>query len=451
MNNTLFTDLVNYSDSTFSKCFDTLMQMKAGEIGDAQALITFQPDLASCMLNIMNYYHQLCSDEQKYIDEKASYQREEFSELMSGIATKRKALKKLISIGKLLGDGFAWFFYRNSTPQLRKHLEHSTNGLFPNGIGGEGEVEFIKRNQNIDGYFVVYHSITSMLRIGDFSLCSIDGTVVAIGELKSQKQNNKICISAYVSSKVVVSMNGESTKPTQNINPNPTRLNKELQCQDDLLKAKDADIHTSKESTGNNLQAIINAISNGDNVAVSPDKTLVVLSDPHEGSFEDLLINKEHKSYELPIKFSDAVQEIIIKDSPFNEIWYSKLSLEVVGFRKPVIWWEMPPNYIRDIIWGKQQIFVILNVAHFYSKLEHSGFSLSLICKENGKSQYNITKKIDNRIVTVGATEMLIDLMLHNFRKASEVVDLICSLIDETKDLHKGGNMKIELLIDQHL
>ena len=46
---------------------------------------------------------------------------------------------------------------------------------------------------------------------------------------------------------------------------------------------------------------------------------------------------------------------------------------------------------------------------------------------------------------------MLIDLMLQNFRKASEIVDLICGLIDETIDLDNGGNMKIELLIDQHL
>ncbi len=45
--------------------------------------------------------------------------------------------------------------------ELEKHYMHPDNGLFVSGIGGRGEIEFIKGNPTIDGYLVVYHAITN--------------------------------------------------------------------------------------------------------------------------------------------------------------------------------------------------------------------------------------------------------------------------------------------------
>ena len=95
-------------------------------------------------------------------------------------------------------------FYRDSIEELEKHYEHSDNGLFVSGIGGIGEIEFIKANPTINGYLVLYHSITNMLRIGDFSLCSLTGKMVGIGEIKSvyKSEESKFVSSIYMSSRV---------------------------------------------------------------------------------------------------------------------------------------------------------------------------------------------------------------------------------------------------------
>ena len=449
MNKPELTELIEYSDSVFSKCFDTLMKLKSAELDNGQSLLDFQPDLASCMLKIMNAYKKICSDERALVCKKSSYKESVFSEIMSNYAKEKRMLKKLISIGKALGDGFAWFFYRNSKPQLRKHLEHESNGLFSGGIGGAGEVEFIKRNQNINGFFAVYHGITSMLRIGDFSLCGIDGIVVAVGELKTQKEENRLCISAYISSKIDITLEGAAEQSGEAVNPDPMRLIKELNKQDDLLKAKDAEIQASRESKGNNLETIIKAVESGDNVAVSDDKSTLVVTGRLQGSLVSLLTQEENDTYELPEKIQSAAQEIIIEDSPYNEIRYTSISLEVWGFRRPIIWWEIGSEYIKDIIWGNLWVMTAFNMAHFYTKLEAEGFSLTRISKEGEQPEFIISKQIDDRKVNIESREMLIDLILQNLYKPSEVVDILCSMISDTKDLHKGNSVKIDLYINQ--
>ena len=227
------------------------------------------------------------------------------------------------------------------------------------------------------------------------------------------------------------------------------RLIKELNKQDDLLKAKDAEIQASRESKGNNLETIIKAVESGDNVAVSDDKSTLVVTGRLQGSLVSLLTQEENDTYELPEKIQSAAQEIIIEDSPYNEIRYTSISLEVWGFRRPIIWWEIGSEYIKDIIWGNLWVMTAFNMAHFYTKLEAEGFSLTRISKEGEQPEFIISKQIDDRKVNIESREMLIDLILQNLYKPSEVVDILCSMISDTKDLHKGNSVKIDLYINQ--
>ena len=227
------------------------------------------------------------------------------------------------------------------------------------------------------------------------------------------------------------------------------RLIKELNKQDDLLKAKDAEIQARRESKGNNLETIIKAVESGDNVAVSDDKSTLVVTGRLQGSLVSLLTQEENDTYELPEKIQSAAQEIIIKDSPYNEIRYTSISLEVWGFRRPIIWWEIESEYIKDIIWGNLWVMTAFNMSHFYSKLENEGFSLMLVSKDGERPKYRISKQIDGREVHIESNEMIIDLILQNLYKPSEVVDILCTMIRDTKDLHKENNVKINLFINQ--
>ena len=49
---------------------------------------------------------------------------------------------------------------------------------------------------------MVYHGITDMLRVGDFSLYANGIGIVGVGELKSQREGDHISITANITSKV---------------------------------------------------------------------------------------------------------------------------------------------------------------------------------------------------------------------------------------------------------
>mgnify|MGYP007025200309 CR=1 FL=1 len=94
---------------------------------------------------------------------------------------------------------YAWLFYRKNIEAIREHLKHEDNGLFPTRNGGIGEIEFIRKNKIFEGCFVIYHSITSILRNGDFSLITADGDLVGIGEIKTKQTENELSHCLHVS------------------------------------------------------------------------------------------------------------------------------------------------------------------------------------------------------------------------------------------------------------
>src|SRR5207344_325451 len=57
----------------------------------------------------------------------------------------------------------------------------------PFGIGGLGEIEFIRNNPTMGENVVLYHGITNLLRYGDVSLINVRTfDVAAIAELKTK-------------------------------------------------------------------------------------------------------------------------------------------------------------------------------------------------------------------------------------------------------------------------
>src|SRR5207244_7189664 len=66
------------------------------------------------------------------------------------------------------------------------HFKNPANPHTPPGIGGRGELEFIK-HVRLPGFLTIYHGITTLPRIGDVSFFNpVTGRISAIGELKSK-------------------------------------------------------------------------------------------------------------------------------------------------------------------------------------------------------------------------------------------------------------------------
>ena len=111
---------------------------------------------------------------------------------MRTLAEYQEVIKTVIALGRALGDSFAWIFYRKERKLLSEHRKQERLDHTPPGIGGKGELEFIRRVKHIDGKFVLYHGITTYLRISDFSLINLrTSAVTAIGELKTMQSGPK--------------------------------------------------------------------------------------------------------------------------------------------------------------------------------------------------------------------------------------------------------------------
>lgn len=437
---------VNRAETELNECFQILMDIKHGELQDADSFLQFQPKLADCMYDLMKQYKKVIAEEKETVAKKKNMDIDVFTDQMRKYAVWKESIKKVMETGKAMGDGFAWFFYRNSPEELEKHYEHEDNGLFVAGIGGRGEIEFIRERQNIEGCFVLYHSITNMLRVGDFSLCSVDGYVIGLGELKSEYVDSHLNVTAYMTSKIEIhnQNSGESESNEKlNINPSPERLQRQLKSQEQLLTKEKGDNQRADRWISYNYHLITQAMNSPAFSSISDDNSMVVAAVKEDGSLWHVLTSESQPENGNMEEFLQMVKETIIEGSNFNEIHYQTVDLSMLPFRKPIIWWELEDNVIRDILFHKMIVLTIYNVAHFYEKLVSYGFSVQ---KENG---YKITRKSNEGLAELESPEMLLDLITHDFISNDEIIHFIEMGLQEAVGAQKES-VKMKLRLHQN-
>jgi hypothetical protein len=163
--------------------------IKCGPIptGFGEQFLAFQPTLASAIFRLDELYRRIRREEKATIADKAQIESERFATQMREFDGFRVALKSALEVGRSIGDAFAWFFYRKSQHRIAQHLQHPVIPHTPPGIGGQAELAFLN-HLRYAGCIVIYHGITSFLRIGDVSFLDIrSGEVIGLGELKARK------------------------------------------------------------------------------------------------------------------------------------------------------------------------------------------------------------------------------------------------------------------------
>jgi len=228
-------EVIDKADDIFHNCFNWLKHPNSDNKKDNSYLMRFQSELAQGLFDLMQFYQDICRNEKKLIIHKADYKYSWFSNRMSRFKEYKEFLSNAIQIGKSIGDAFAWMFFQTNMDILQKHLLHNDNGLFVSGIGGLGEIEFIKNNPMFDGSFVVYHGITSILRIGDFSLYHPKVGIYATGELKTKDMGNGLIeVNAIITSRIPFSDAFESIDFKWDSDPD--RLKRQQKAMDECLQ-----------------------------------------------------------------------------------------------------------------------------------------------------------------------------------------------------------------------
>lgn len=435
----MFNDKVKEIERKLRELALIMLKLKKGVNVEECEFINFQINLAECLYNTMFVYSEISQKEREYIGMKASLDKKNFIEKMKKCKEQKIKIKEAINIGKSIGDSFAYVFYRNSIEELEKHYVHPDNGLFVSGIGGRGEIEFIKANPTIDGYLVVYHSITNMLRIGDFSLCSLDGKVVGTGEIKSEYINEKrtLASSVYLSSKVNLEINGEKGEEIYG-NSTKEKIQKQLKNQDNLLKSDFDNIINGKVKMNAQHFLIEMACNNEKGVAYNESSNTLIIAVKEKEyyaseSFDEILGQKLHN-----------MTKRMIKESQYNNIRMEQIRKEYKPYRKPIIWWEISDDIIMDILFDKIAIFSVVNFVTYYECLAEKGFKIQFKEKE-----IDVGKKCGEYNIKLENFEMIEDLITHELYTQEDIVALISYIVENAHNRSDGESI-VKVSIKRH-
>lgn len=106
----------------------------------------------------------------------------------------RKNIRLISELGKSLGNAYVWIFYDNNRDLLKKHLAQERNPPFRDTSGYLTEINFIDAVKHIYGYLIIYHGITTILRLGDISIfCPKTHKIIGIAEIKSKPIVDNTC------------------------------------------------------------------------------------------------------------------------------------------------------------------------------------------------------------------------------------------------------------------
>lgn len=439
---------IDTADATLNNCFSMLIDIKHATDTLGDAIINFQPLLADCLYDMMGFYQKLQAEKDFIISQKNTWEQTLFKNAITNNAKYLKVVKETITIGKTLGDAFAWFFYSKNRQELDMHFEHPSTGLFVAGVGGKGEIEFIKNNQNLEGLFVVYHGITDMLRVGDFSLYANGIGIVGVGELKSQREGDHISITANITSKVniktpegAVSSDlsfGERIKLLEKSFPS---LSKQIEAQDKLMKLKKSE-HSSNFYAEYEYD-VVNSLSQESPLALNTDNSLLLCAtwSKHISLF-DILFDDEH--VDMPEELSNYAMELMKLESPYNEAIISEIDTRMFFPRMPILWWKINDKLCRDIYFKRVSISTVFNPAKLLRLFTDKGFRVVSIGKTK---DIKLEKMADGKRMEFGYLQAYMDLIHHSMMRT----DAVFSIAERVIDDFESGKISPGTKVDMHI
>ena len=439
---------IDAAEEILNKCFGMLMEIKHASDTLGDAIMNFQLLLADCLYDMMGFYQELQAEKDFIISQKSKWEQVLFKDAITTNAKYLKVVKEVITIGKTLGDAFSWFFYSKNRSELDMHLEHPSTGLFVAGVGGKGEIEFIKNNQTIDGLFVVYHGITDMLRVGDFSLYANGIGIVGIGELKSQREGDRISVTANITSKVNIKTPAEAVgselsfeERIKLLAKSFPSLPKQMEAQDRLMKIKECE--RSSNFYADYEYDVVSSLSPKSPIALNTDNSLLLCAawSKHNSLF-DILFDDEH--IDAPEGLSTYALELMKPESPYNEAIIGEIDTQMFFPRMPILWWKISDELCRDIYFKRVSISTVFNPAKLLKLFTDKGFRVVSI----GKTQdIKLEKVTDGKRMEFGSLQMYMDLIHHSMMRTEAVFAIAKRVIDE----FESGKIPSGTKIDMHI
>lgn len=178
-------DTVDRAEVAARECLEFLSVLKGGHGRAPLSPHQFQVRLAEEIFRLDEARRKVIQEQRALIARKEHLSAKWFRTRIRALGSYKDAFHDAIDTLTSVGDAFAWLFYMRSPDFLDQHLRKPAQ-LPPPGIGGRGELEFLRGVPEVAGMHVLSHNITSFLRVGDISLVDPSSlSVVALGELKT--------------------------------------------------------------------------------------------------------------------------------------------------------------------------------------------------------------------------------------------------------------------------
>jgi hypothetical protein len=456
LNQTKVRRTIDAAEESFLKCLEILCQLKAGNIA-LHDLLEFQPLLVTHLLALDNLYLEASSEKKRLIAEKASLSPQRLKRLkrrLHLLAHYQAILNKSGERGRILGNNFAWLFYCRDEISVHEHLKHEPTSHIPVGVGGYAELDFIEKFALIDNRFlVIYHGMTSFLRIGDVSFIDIKTFRLAgVGELKAGAvEGGQVQVAIGIAGnnpdlKNITLSSNSCDKPQVNLR-SPDRFRRQRERMVNLITCS-----SPADSRRLRLTVDYSALKGALEEALSSGSCFRRI-----GSSHLVAVTALSKSTSFYARYARSLPEeefagldkisehAIHLASPFadNALWISKLYLNYRPGATPNFWTRLPTEFIKAAFQQKIAVTILYNPGRFIERLRHLGFTVALI---PGQERLSVTRVTEGVEIKVDAMNYFLGLIIEFFVDEITVANAIVDLVDAINPQQYGQKSMIALV-----
>ncbi|TGS18270.1 hypothetical protein EN833_15125 [Mesorhizobium sp. M4B.F.Ca.ET.190.01.1.1] len=413
-------EAIDAANSKFIWCWERFQKFKRFEM-EREELFEFQVKLAKGISHLDHTYRRIKAEQERLIGRKTSYTPAWFARRIAKLDLYLKAIKEAIGIGRGIGDGFAWIFYQAERELLDEHAKEQRQLLLPPAVGGIGELAFIAKMQGLGGTFILYHAITSYLRLGDFSFFNPEtGEVSAIGELKTRHEagDTYTVTLGYVTgdSKSFVLEGAEhATANDSNYKP----LDKPTQQKLDRQMSQLSKAIGKRVKSNDNLPVVFQGKFHFDTLdrllrecgekrfemgQAGPGLVLGAWRLRHKDSLGKrfLKMGGNLDAAVQPVK--DSVSVTLNSDFADNSLFIGSLASPESGFPVlvkggiPMLWWPLGEQQMHDLLFGHVMVMSFFNPAQLWHILRSRGYDVVV---NDRYRAVKLIKQIGNRRIEV--------------------------------------------------
>ena len=459
---------VDDAEQAFRRCWRLLASLKAGNRLDESALPLpeFQPRLAEALFRLSKSYHEIEREKSTLVGRKLRLTSAWFNARMRFLSKQQEILLHASQVGRVIGDGFAWYFYRDDRQFLAEHLAEQPQWLMPPGVGGAAEISFIRSTVGIGGQVVLYHGITSMLRLGDITLVDPKTMrAVSLAELKAGvPHDGKINISVYSPLPIGTHRSADNqTPPKKAVADEPNLSPRALDRLRRQMK-RIASSHAKREETPDEKKSLDLLENRAEHLgqlveSVRPLCTswrrfgkgtaYIVLCHRRAALYRRLASKGIGGLKQQLASVTDVAQQIMVPNRSDNALilvsWMfgkgGPTSLQV-GMTHP-IWWPMSARALERVIFQEAVVLALYNPAHLVSALEDAGYTVA----GGPPDQFNVSKRIGDTRVELEGMPFYIRMVHTYLFDEQDVVNILEAT--NTAYVGREGRGKVAMWIEQ--